>query len=87
MTRRPRPGLTLPAFSRVYFPVSTPARSGDQGATPSPSSRAIGNSSPSTVRSISEYSICSATSGVQPRQRASTCAWAVFHAGVSENPM
>ena len=58
----------------MYLPESTPPLSGDHGVTPRPSSCAIGMSSPSTVRSRSEYSIWSATSGVQPRKRAIVCA-------------
>lgn len=41
--------VTLPSFSRVYFPLSRPLARGDHGTTPSPSSRAMGTSSPSTV--------------------------------------
>jgi hypothetical protein len=87
VTRSPRSAFTVPAFARVYLPDNTPLFSGDQGVTPSPISSAIVINSPSTVRSSSEYSICSATSGAQPRKRAIVCACATFQAGVSEKPM
>jgi hypothetical protein len=51
--------LRLAAFFRVYLPLSAPLLSGDHGVMPSPSSRAIGTSSCSMVRSSSEYSIWS----------------------------
>jgi hypothetical protein len=47
---------------------------------------AIGMSSPSDVRSSSEYSSCSATIGAHPWKRAIVAASAVAHAGTSENP-
>ena len=84
-TRRDR-AFTCPAFLRVYLPLSTPLLSGDHGVMPRPSSRAIGTSSCSTVRSSSEYSICSPMNADQPRKRAVTFASATFHAGVSETP-
>ena len=86
MTRSPRSAFCTPAFSRVYLPDSPPPRSGDHGVMPRPSSSAIGTSSPSTVRSMSEYSICRAMSGAQPRNSAWVCACATFQAGVSEKP-
>ena len=67
VTRAPRSAFAWPAFSRVYLPDSAPPRSGDHGVTPMPNSSAIGMSSSSTVRSMSEYSIWRATSGVHPR--------------------
>ena len=51
-----------------------------------PASGASGTSSPSTVRASSEYSTCSAVTGVQPRSSAIVCACAVNHAGVFEKP-
>ncbi|HEY1551329.1 MAG TPA: hypothetical protein VGG28_26050 [Kofleriaceae bacterium] len=39
------------------------------------------------MRWISEYSICSAMIGAQPRNVASICASVHFHAGQSEKPM
>ena len=55
-------------LARVLAATARRPCSGDHGVTPRPSSSAIGMSSPSTVRSSSEYSICSATSGAQPRK-------------------
>ena len=52
------------AASRVYFPERNPPASGLQGMTPIPVSSASGISSPSTVRASSEYSTCSAMTGV-----------------------
>ena len=80
-----RPCIFTP-LPRVYLPDSAPLFSGDHGNTPRPNSPAMGTSSPSTVRCISEYSICSAISGAQPRKCAMVWAWATFHAGVSEKP-
>jgi len=71
---------------RVYLPLNTPERSGPQGVTPSPIAAAIGMSSPSTVRSSSEYSICSAMSGAQPRKCAVSWAVATFQALTEEFP-
>jgi hypothetical protein len=83
--RVPRSDVAVAASSRVNLPLNTPPAIGDHGVMPSPSSCAIGTSSPSTVRSSSEYSICSATSGVQPRKSAVVCACDTFHAGVSRS--
>ena len=52
-----------------------------------PWASASGASSPSTVRASSEYSTCSAISGVQPFSSAVVCAWAVSQAGVLEKPI
>ena len=68
-----RPSLGC-ALLREYLPLSRPLFSGDQGVTPSPSSLAMGMSSCSTVRSSSEYSICSPMNADQPRNRAVTFA-------------
>jgi hypothetical protein len=51
-----------------------------------PSASAIGSSSPSGVRSRSEYSSCSAVTGAQPRKYAIVWACAATHAGTSEKP-
>ena len=80
-----KPSIFLP-FVRVYLPDSAPILSGLQGKTPRPSSSAIGVSSPSTVRSISEYSTCRPIRGTQPRNCAMSCACATFQAGASEKP-
>ncbi|MDB5650069.1 MAG: hypothetical protein JWL62_1589 [Hyphomicrobiales bacterium] len=53
---------------RLNFPLKKPLLSGDHGMTPIPIPRANGSSSPSLVRSSSEYSICSAMIGAQPRK-------------------
>ena len=34
MVHSPRPALTFPAFSRVYFPLKTPLFNGPHGVTP-----------------------------------------------------
>jgi hypothetical protein len=60
------------------------ATEGLRGRTPIPSGSAIGSSSPSDVRSSSEYSSCSAVIGAQPRKRAIVWAWAATHAGTSK---
>src|SRR5229473_1672508 len=78
---KPRSGLIWPALCRVYLPLSTPLLRGDHGVIPTPNSRAIGTSSCSTVRSSSEYSICSPTNADQPRKRAVTFASAIFQRG------
>src|ERR1700737_2324571 len=49
-----------------------------------PSASAIGSSSPSDVRSRSEYSSCSAVTGAQPRKPAIVWACAATQAGASE---
>ena len=85
--KSPRPGFDSARLSRVYFPLRIPPLSGLQGVTPSPNSSASGSSSPSTVRSNREYSICKAMSGVCFRKLAVTCAWAIFQPGVLEKPM
>ena len=54
--------------------------------TPIPASSASGMSSPSTVRASSEYSTCSAMTGVQDRSIAMVFACAVTQAGVFEKP-
>ena len=86
VTRSPRSAFAVAALARVYLPDSTPPRSGDHGVTPRPMSIAIGINSPSTVRSINEYSIWRAMSGAHPRKSACVCACATFQAGVSEKP-
>ena len=72
---------------RRYLPDRNPLRSGLHGTSAMPWSSASGASSPSTVRASSEYSTCSAISGVQPFSNAVVWAWAVNQAGVLENPM
>ena len=52
----------------MYLPERAPIFSGLQGVTPMPSSSAIGVSSPSTVRSRSQYSTCKPIRGAQPRE-------------------
>ena len=71
---------------RRYLPDRKPFFSGLHGTRAIPWSRASGASSPSTVRASSEYSTCSAISGVQPRSSAIVWAWAVSQAGVLEKP-
>jgi hypothetical protein len=59
---------------------------GDHGATPNPSSAAIGMRSRSGDRSARLYLICSATKGYQLRMSAMACMLDTCLAGVSEIP-
>ena len=78
---------SVTSVPRRYLPDRKPFFSGLHGTSAMPWSSASGASSPSTVRASSEYSTCSAISGVQPRNSAMVCACAVTQAGVLENPM
>jgi hypothetical protein len=68
------------------LPDRKPFFSGLHGTSAMAWSWANGATSLSTVRASSEYSTCSATSGVQPFSSAVVCACAATHAGVLENP-
>jgi hypothetical protein len=74
------------ARSVPYLPVSRPPPSGDQAVTARSSAAAIGSNSRSTVRSTSEYGICRAENGVNPRSSATVTARATTQAGASEMP-